>query len=83
MFFFLTEATKQLIVRELRGYWATHPRYRDLVDNIQGKYSFSTRLAMVDLPAPDRPVNQSVAGFWFFRLACASRVMSVACQCTF
>jgi hypothetical protein len=43
MFFFLTEATKQLIVRELRGYWATHPRYRDLVDNIQGKYSFDQR----------------------------------------
>ena len=25
---------------------------------------FSTRLAMVDLPAPDRPVNHSTAGFW-------------------
>ena len=28
---------------------------------------------MVDLPAPDRPVNHSTAGFWFFSAACASR----------
>jgi hypothetical protein len=28
---------------------------------------FSTRLAMVDLPAPDRPVNHSMhLGFWCF-----------------
>ena len=26
---------------------------------------------MVDLPAPDRPVNHSTAGFWFFSAACA------------
>ena len=25
---------------------------------------FSTRLAIVDLPAPDRPVNHSMQGFW-------------------
>jgi hypothetical protein len=25
---------------------------------------FSTILAMVDLPEPDRPVNQSTTGFW-------------------
>ena len=34
----------------------------------------STILAMVDLPAPDRPVNQRIAGFWSFIAACASRV---------
>src|SRR3546814_4671970 len=28
---------------------------------------FSTRLAIVDLPEPDRPVNQSSAGRWFLR----------------
>ena len=31
--------------------------------------SRSTRLAMVDLPEPDRPVNQSIAGFWPFSAA--------------
>ena len=30
---------------------------------------FSTRLAMVDLPEPDRPVNHSTAGFWPFSSA--------------
>ena len=28
---------------ELRNYWQHHPRYRDIVDRIQGKYSFSGR----------------------------------------
>lgn len=28
---------------ELRKYWQTHPRYQDLVENIQGKYSFKER----------------------------------------
>lgn len=32
-----------MFVRELRRFWATHPRYRDIVDNIQGKYSFENR----------------------------------------
>jgi hypothetical protein len=30
---------------------------------------FSTRLAMVDLPEPDRPVNHRTAGFWPFSAA--------------
>ena len=38
---------------------------------------------MVDLPEPDSPVNHSTAGFWFFSAACASRLMSSACQWTF
>ena len=29
----------------------------------------STRLAIVDLPAPDRPVNHRIAGRWCFRAA--------------
>ena len=35
---------------------------------------------MVDLPAPDRPVNHSTAGFWSFSAACVSRLTSSACQ---
>ena len=31
---------------------------------------------MVDLPAPDRPVNHSTAGFWPFSVACVSRLTS-------
>ena len=37
---------------------------------------FSTRLAMVDLPAPDRPVNHSTAGFWPLSAAWVSRLTS-------
>jgi hypothetical protein len=31
---------KRRFIAELRKYWAYHPRYQDLVDNIQGKFSF-------------------------------------------
>ena len=31
---------------------------------------------MVDLPAPERPVNHSTAGFWPFSAACVSRLTS-------
>lgn len=43
MFFYLTAAVKRRFIQELRGYWATHPRYQDIIDNIQGKYSFQER----------------------------------------
>ncbi len=43
MYFFLTSAVKNRLIGELRDYWATHPRFQDLVDNIQGKYSFEER----------------------------------------
>ena len=43
MYFFLTAAVKNRLIQELRGYWASHPKYQDLIDNIQGKYSFSQR----------------------------------------
>ena len=33
----------------------------------------STRLAIVDLPAPERPVNHRIAGRWCLIAACASR----------
>lgn len=43
IYFFLTEAVKRKFIGELRDYWATHPRYQDLINNIQGKYSFEER----------------------------------------
>lgn len=43
MYFRLTEAMKRRFILEMRKYWQYHPRYRDLVENIQGKYSFKER----------------------------------------
>lgn len=43
MYNFLTEAVKRRFLLELRAYWASQPKYRDIVDNIQGKYSFKER----------------------------------------
>lgn len=43
MYAFLTAATKRRFIQELRDFWAIHPRYPNLADNIQGKYSFAER----------------------------------------
>lgn len=43
MYHFLTEAVKERFVHELRNYWMYHPKYRDIVEHIQGKYSFRER----------------------------------------
>ena len=43
MFYFLSEAVKRRLIQELRNFWASHPMYEDIVDNIQGKYSFRER----------------------------------------
>ena len=43
MYFQLTESIKRRIILELRRYWQYHPKYPELVDNIQGKYAFSER----------------------------------------
>lgn len=43
MFLHLTQATKRRFILELREFWANHPAYPDLPDNIQGKYSFKER----------------------------------------
>jgi hypothetical protein len=43
MYYRLTEQTKELFIGEIRRFWATHPKYKDLVDNIQGKFSFDER----------------------------------------
>ena len=43
MFHNLTLAVRDRMIRELKDYWAGHPRYEDLSANIQGKYSFEER----------------------------------------
>ena len=43
MFYYLTQALQERLLQELRDFWATHPKFPDLVDNIQGKYSFEQR----------------------------------------
>lgn len=43
MYFHLTEATRRRLIKEIRAYWSLHPRYQDLVANVQGKYSFEER----------------------------------------
>jgi len=43
IYFQLTEGLKRRFIQELRNYWQHHPRYRGIVDHIQGKYSFSNR----------------------------------------
>lgn len=43
MYYQLTSALKRRMILELRRYWASHPRFTDLVDNIQGKYAFTER----------------------------------------
>jgi hypothetical protein len=39
----LTESLTNRLILELRRYWASHPRYKKIVPNIQGKYSFKER----------------------------------------
>lgn len=43
MFHYLTLEVRNLVIEELRKYWADHPRYPELAHNIQGKYSFDQR----------------------------------------
>jgi hypothetical protein len=43
MYFHMAEATRRRLIKELRAYWSLNPRYQDLIDNIQGKYSFQER----------------------------------------
>jgi hypothetical protein len=44
MYYYLTSQVQRTIIDELRRYWSYHPKYKDeLVDNIQGKYSFEER----------------------------------------
>ena len=43
MYHMLTEGVKRRILQELRHFWSYHPRYPDIVDHIQGKYSFRNK----------------------------------------
>jgi hypothetical protein len=43
MFHYLTLEVRNLMIEELRKYWSDHPRYPELANNIQGKYSFDQR----------------------------------------
>lgn len=43
MYFVLTEAVTRRFLLELRRYWSFHPKFRDMVRHIQGKYSFKER----------------------------------------
>ena len=43
IYFQLTESLKRRLILELRRYWQYHPHYQDIVEHIQGKYSFEER----------------------------------------
>lgn len=43
MFYYLTEAVQKRFIQELRAYWSYHPRFKDLPENIQMKFSFKER----------------------------------------
>lgn len=43
MYYYLTSQIQRKFIEELRRYWAYHPKYRDIVEHIQGKYSFRER----------------------------------------
>lgn len=43
MYFYITEQIQNLFIFELRRYWQYHPKYKDIVEHIQGKYSFRER----------------------------------------
>lgn len=43
MYYFLTEQIQRKFIQELRKYWSYHPKYKDIVDKIEGKYAFTER----------------------------------------
>jgi len=44
VYYVLSHALTRRFIEELRNFWSYHPRYKDdLVDNIQGKFSFDER----------------------------------------
>jgi len=43
VYYFLTQQIHRVFIEELRNYWSYHPRYQDIVDHIEGKYSFRER----------------------------------------
>ncbi len=43
MYYRMTEQVKRRMIQTLRDFWSVQPQYRDIVDHIQGKYSFRER----------------------------------------
>ncbi len=43
MYFYLTDSLTRKFIYELRQFWQHHPKFRGMVDSIQGKYSFKER----------------------------------------
>lgn len=43
MYFYLTDSLTRKFIFELRQFWQHHPKFRHMVDSIQGKYSFKER----------------------------------------
>ena len=43
MFYNMTLAVKNRLIEEFKRYWGDHPRYPELAQNIQGKFSFDER----------------------------------------
>ena len=43
IYYFLTQQIQRKFIGELRNYWSYHPKYKDIVDHIEGKYSFRER----------------------------------------
>lgn len=43
MFFNLSLAVRDRVIKELRRFWSDHPRYPNFAQNIQGKYAFEER----------------------------------------
>ena len=39
IYYFLTQQIQRKFIGELRNYWSYHPKYKDIVEHIQGKYS--------------------------------------------
>lgn len=46
MYFYLSTQVQRLFIGELRKFWQYHPKYGQIVDHIQGKYSFRERPQM-------------------------------------
>ena len=42
MYYMLSEQITNFFIRHLRNFWATHPKYQDMVGHIQGKYSWNS-----------------------------------------
>ncbi len=65
MYYVLTGQIKNRIIEELRSYWATQPRYAEIVEYIQGKYAFKERpqMGLIVKAGSGNPVTFSADNF--------------------